>query len=138
VLHRAAQARYPRSALRDLPEPWREIAFSPEDDELVLLPRFRHGVKFAHHDIRSGPRDGPFDLVLCRYLAFTYFDETGQRDMARALASVIEPGGALVLGNREKPPSDEPDFMDWKARLRVFRRCAALEAVPESAPSADR
>jgi chemotaxis protein methyltransferase CheR len=136
VLHRAAQARYPRSALRDLPEPLRKIAFSAEDDELVLLPRFRRGVKFAHHDIRSGPPGGPFDLVLCRYLAFTYFDDTGQCDMTRALASVIEPGGALVLGNREKPPSGEPDFTDWKARLHVFRRCAALEAMPGSAPSA--
>jgi chemotaxis protein methyltransferase CheR len=134
VLHRAAQARYPRSALRDLPAPWRETAFSPEDDELVLLPRFRRGVKFAHHDIRSGPPNGPFDLVLCRYLAFTYFDDIGQRDMARALASVIEPGGALILGNRENPPSDETGFKDWKPRLRVFQRCTDSRSSSDRAP----
>jgi chemotaxis protein methyltransferase CheR len=134
VLHRAAQARYPRSALRDLPEPWRETAFSPEDDELVLLPRFRRGVRFAQHDIRSGPPDGPFDLVLCRYLAFTYFDDTGQGDMARALASVIEPGGALILGNRENPPSDETGFKDWKPRLRVFQRCTDSRSSLDRAP----
>jgi chemotaxis protein methyltransferase CheR len=123
VLRRADQGRYPSSALRDLPAPWREAAFSQEGDEFVLLPRFRGGVTLAQHDIRSGPPDGPFDLVMCRYLAFTYFDDAGQRDMARALARVIRPGGALVLGNREAPPADESGFCAWAPRLRVFRRC---------------
>jgi chemotaxis protein methyltransferase CheR len=110
VLRRADQAGYPRSALRDLPAAWCETAFSQDGDEWVLLPRFRRGVTLAQHDIRTGPPDGPFDLVLCRYLAFTYFDDAGQRAMLRTLARVIRPDGALVLGNRE--------------RLRVFQRCA--------------
>jgi chemotaxis protein methyltransferase CheR len=122
VLRRADQARYPSSAMRDLPVRWRETAFSPEGDELVLLPTFRSGVTFAQHDIRSGPPDGSFDLVLCRYLAFTYFDDAGQRDTLRALARVTRPGGALVLGNREELPLGERSFGDWAPRLRVFRR----------------
>jgi chemotaxis protein methyltransferase CheR len=124
VLQRADQARYPRSALRDLPTELREAAFDQDGDEWVLRPRFRRGVTLARHDIRSGPPDGPFDLVLCRYLAFTYFDEAGQREMAKALARVMRPGAALVLGNREAPPVDEPGFSPWSQRLRVFRRCA--------------
>jgi chemotaxis protein methyltransferase CheR len=127
VLRRAAQARYPQSALRDLPTDLREAAFDQDGDEFVLLPRFRRGVTLARHDIRSGPPDGPFDLVLCRYLAFTYFDEVGQHDMTRALARVMRPGGALVLGNREAPPAGEPEFSPWSQRLRVFRRCADLQ-----------
>ncbi len=124
VLRRADLARYPRSALRDLPTELREAAFDQDGDEFVLLPRFRRGVRLAQHDIRSGTPEGPFDLVLCRYLAFTYFDEAGQRDMTRALARVVRPGGALVLGNREAPPAGEPGFSPWSQRLRVYRRCA--------------
>lgn len=127
VLRRADQARYPRSALRDLPTELREAAFDQDGDELVLLPRFRRGVTLAQHDIRSGPPAGPFDLVLCRYLAFTYFDEAGQREMVRAPARVMRPGGALVLGNREAPPAGEPGFSPWSQRLRIFRRCAYSE-----------
>jgi chemotaxis protein methyltransferase CheR len=123
VLGRADQARYPPSALRDLPAELREAAFEQDGDELVLLPRFRSGVRLARHDIRSGPPDGPFDLVLCRYLAFTYFDDAGQRNMVRALSRVMRQGAALVLGNREAPPADEPGFCPWAARLRIFRRC---------------
>jgi chemotaxis protein methyltransferase CheR len=124
VLRRADQARYPQSALRDLPADLREAAFDQDGDEFVLLPRFRRGVTLAQHDIRSGPPEGSFDLVLCRYLAFTYFDESGQRDMTRALARVVRPGGALVLGNREAPPAGEPGFSPWSQRLRVYRRSA--------------
>jgi chemotaxis protein methyltransferase CheR len=125
VLGRADQARYPRSALRDLPIELQEAAFDQDGDEFVLLPRFRRGVTLAQHDIRSGPPpDERFDLVLCRYLAFTYFDEAGQRDMTRALAGAMRPGAALVLGNRETLPADDPGFRPWSQRLRVFRRCA--------------
>jgi chemotaxis protein methyltransferase CheR len=123
VLRRADQARYPPSALRDLPPELRSAAFEQDGDELALRPRFRRGVTLARHDIRSGPPDGPFDLVLCRYLAFTYFDDTGQREMLRALARVMRPSGALVLGNREAPPAGETGFCPWAPRLRVFRRC---------------
>lgn len=122
VLQRADEARYPPSALRDLPAGWREAAFGPEDDELVLQSRFRRDVTFAQHDIRGGPPDGPFDLIFCRYQAFTYFDEAGQRDTLRALARVTLPGAALILGNREGPPAGEPSFHDWAPRLRIFRR----------------
>ena len=127
VLQRAERARYPSSAMKDLPEPWRDTAFDTEGDELVLLPRFRRAVTFMEHDIRSGPPDGRFDLVLCRYLAFTYFDDTGQRKTLRALVRATRPGGALVLGNREELPGGEPGFCDWAPRLRVFQRCTADE-----------
>lgn len=132
MLQRAERARYLPSAMKDLPAPWREAAFRPDGDELLLLPQFRDGVTFTQHDIRSGPpQDGLFDLVLCRYLAFTYFDDAGQRETARTLARAMHPGGALVLGNREEPPPSEPGFAEWAPKLRVFRRFI------EDAPIAD-
>jgi chemotaxis protein methyltransferase CheR len=52
VLQCADKARYPQSALRDLPTELREAAFDQDDDEWVLLPRFRRSVTLAQHDIR--------------------------------------------------------------------------------------
>ena len=133
VLQRAARARYPHSAVRDLPAAWREAAFITEDDELVLEPRFRQNVTFTAHDIRNEPPDGPFDLILCRYQAFTYFDEAGQRETLRTLARVTQPGAVLILGSREGLPSDESSFCSTSPRLGVFQRQAALPPAPLTA-----
>ena len=121
VLDRAERGHYPRSAVRDLPATWRQAAFHAVEDELVLHPRFRGAVTFVRHDIRDPPPPGPFDLVLCRYQAFTYFDDAGQRATTGTFAQVMEPGAVLVLGSREQLP-DEGAFTPWSQRLGVFRR----------------
>lgn len=122
VLQRANKARYPSSALRDLPAAWREVAFSSEDGEQVLDSKFRGDVAFVQHDIRDDPPDGPFDLVLCRYQAFTYFDDAGQRNTSRAFARVTLPGAVLVLGGRESVPRGELGFRELVPRLGIFQR----------------
>jgi chemotaxis protein methyltransferase CheR len=122
MLRRAAEGRYPRSALRELPGPWRDAAFARHGDELVLASRFRRHVVLARHDIRAQPPRGPFDLVLCRNLAFTYFDEAGQRETVRRLAGVTRSGAALVVGRHEDLPGGEAGFDPWAPRLGVFRR----------------
>ena len=110
MLRRATAARYAPPSLRDLPPAWRAAAFAPDGDELVLRPRFRGLVTVARHDLRSEPPAGPFDLVLCRNVAFTYFDETGRRDALRRIADVMEPGAVLVVGAHERLPAGEPGF----------------------------
>lgn len=122
MLRRSHEARYPPSALREIPASWREAAFIPDDGEFVLLPRFRRHVTIARHDIRAEPPSGPFDLVLCRYLSFTYFDDAGQRDTLRRLASVSRPGAALVIGTHEDLPAGEAGFIPWAPQLGVYRR----------------
>ena len=51
--------------------------------------------------------DGPFDLVLCRYLAFTYYDEELQREVLARLRARLAPGGLLVLGAKERLPASD-------------------------------
>jgi chemotaxis protein methyltransferase CheR len=76
----------------------------------------------ARHDIRTPPPHGPFDLVMCRNLAFTYFDRDLQRATGARLADVLRPGGALVLGGHEALPKDLHGFEPWSAPHRVYRR----------------
>ena len=87
-----------------------------------MLPRFRRDVVLLAHDVRDEPPGGPFDLVLCRYMALTYFDEAGRRDTVRRLAAVTRRGGALVIGTHEQLPDGGPGFVGWARRLGVFRR----------------
>jgi chemotaxis protein methyltransferase CheR len=97
MLRRAEAARYPPSALRELPD---RSAFTHG----VLDERYRRHVTFKQHDVRDDPPPGPFDLVLCRNLAFTYFDEATQRDVLRRIASVTN---VLVIGAHERLPDGE-------------------------------
>jgi chemotaxis protein methyltransferase CheR len=122
VLARARRALYPASSLRELPERWRDEAFVPESAGFHLRPEHREAVRFLRHDVRTTPPDGPFDLVLCRNLAFTYFDERGRRVVAALLAGGLRPGGALVLGSHETLPADCPELEPWPGVPLVHRR----------------
>jgi chemotaxis protein methyltransferase CheR len=104
MLERARRGCYPRGTLRELPEPWRHAAFDPRGDVHCLRPAFRVGVRFECVDLRSRVCEGPFDLVSCRNLAFTYFDEGSRARVAKALLSVLRPGGVLWIGAKEALP----------------------------------
>jgi chemotaxis protein methyltransferase CheR len=107
-LERARRACYPRASLRELPAGWSERAFVPEGREVCLKPELRAPVRFLRADLRQEAPPGPFDLILCRNLAFTYFDEADQRRVAARLAARLAPGGALLIGARERLPALPP------------------------------
>jgi chemotaxis protein methyltransferase CheR len=104
VLARAERGGYPVGCLRELPERLRALAFEQRGSEWFVLPPFRAGVRFERGDLRAETPDGPFDVVLCRNVAFTYFAEALQRRVAQALASALRPGGLLVVGAGEVLP----------------------------------
>jgi chemotaxis protein methyltransferase CheR len=107
LLRRARRACYPPSSLRALPETWR-TAFAKSGDEFCLNPAYRIPVRFLAQDIRRDFPDGLFDLVLCRNLVFTYFQEPLQAAIAGCLAKVLVPGGLLLLGSHESLPEAVP------------------------------
>jgi chemotaxis protein methyltransferase CheR len=104
LLRRARRAAYPTSALEELPATWRARAFEWSDRAYRLRDEFRRGVEFHQQDIRRVMPGGPFDLILCRNLAFTYFELELQRLIQRKLAQRLVPGGALLIGAHEALP----------------------------------
>lgn len=122
VIRRARAACYSAGSLRDLPNAWRARAFVPRDDLWCLRPELRRNVTLLRHDVRAGPPDGPFDLLLCRNLALTYFDLELQREVCGRLAACLHPGGALVVGVHESLPEGIAGLAPWPGGRGVYRK----------------
>lgn len=118
VLVRAERARYHEGSLRELPPRWR-AAFERRGDEWSLPERYRACVRFARADLRRERPKGVFDLVLCRNLAFTYFDQPTQRRVAGELAAALHPGGVLVVGRGEQLPPESVGFRRAEPEIYV-------------------
>ena len=121
MLERAKAGCYGRSSLKDLPEEWRERGFARRGPFFCLAGEFRRDVEFELQDIRETMPDGPFDVVLCRNLAFTYFDEALQRRILDRLRERVSPGGFLVLGSHEVLPAGDGGFAPIAAKLPIYR-----------------
>jgi chemotaxis protein methyltransferase CheR len=105
LLERARRACYPASSLRELPGEWVTRAFERRDSHQCLRPALREGVSFLEQDLRRESPGGGFHTVLCRNLAFTYFDAETQQAVLARLRDCLLPGGVLVIGSHESLPA---------------------------------
>lgn len=121
-LSRAESACYSAGSLKDLPADWRMAAFDTRDRLFCLRPEFRTAVQFERLDMRESLPPGPFHLVLCRNLAFTYFDEATQRKTVTELAARMPSGSILLLGKHEHLPAGSLEFEAVSAHQAVYRR----------------
>ena len=121
-LGRAREARYSAGCLKELPVRWRMSAFEKEGDEFVLRDELRDDVELLRQDIRRDMPDGPFHLILCRYLAFTYFDAPLQHGIAERLLTRTMANGFVALGKHELWPMDVPGLVEAQPGLRVYRK----------------
>lgn len=137
VLQRARRACYAPSSLKELPAAWFTAAFERRGEEYCLRPEHRRHVVVRRHDVRTGAPDGPFDLVLCRNLAFTYFAPAQQRLTCETIAAALRPGAALIVGSHERLPADVTGFEPWPGAPRGVHRRTAVERIA-ARPSAGR
>jgi chemotaxis protein methyltransferase CheR len=122
MIKRGEAACYARSSLKDLPPQWVEQAFTRCGPLLCLKEEIRDGIQFELRDIRRSMPDGLFDLILCRNLAFTYFDAAPQRRISDQLRQRLWLGGFLVLGTHEALPGEASGFKLISPHLPVYRR----------------
>lgn len=121
-INRALLGCYTAGSLRQLPKAWLVAAFEETDCRFRLKTKFRANVEFRQQDIRTELPIGPFDLVLCRNLVFTYFEEQLQREIAGSLHDRLVPGGVLVLGMHEVLPRGITGFRALEPRLPIYRK----------------
>jgi chemotaxis protein methyltransferase CheR len=123
VLRRAEDAAYGWGSVKELPEAWRARGFVRRDGLYVLRPEYQRPVTLRRHDVREPPPEGPFDLVLCRNVAFTYLAHERQRMVLAHLAHAVRVGGALVIGAHESLPGDGGGrFRPWPGARCVYGR----------------
>jgi chemotaxis protein methyltransferase CheR len=133
LLRRARRACYPASSVKAVPEATRAAAFLERGGELCLRDEYRRPVTLRRHDVRDGAPGGPFDLVLCRNLAFTYFEPELQLAVGRAIAASLRPAGALVIGAHESLPNGLDELEPWSANEGIYRAIR-----PRAGPRLDR
>jgi len=122
MLERARAALYAPSSLRELPADLRERGFVEKDGLLRLRPEIRAAVSFLRQDLRREMPDGPFDLLFCRNLVFTYFARDLRCKMAGRFRERLRPGGLLILGAKERLPERVEGYAPAAAGLAVHRR----------------
>ncbi len=106
LVERARRGAYESGSLRELPPPLRDAALVREGGVFVVREEVRRAVTFEVRDIRKELPQGPFDVVMCRNVAFTYFDARAQLEVGARLVALLSEGGVLVVGAREAVPSE--------------------------------
>jgi chemotaxis protein methyltransferase CheR len=125
LLERARRGCYRRATLRELPSQWVDTAFDPHDGEQCLRPEYREGLDFRCEDLRQRMPEGPFHLVLCRNVAFTYFARPVQRELLPRLLEHLVPEGLLALGAHESLPEGATGLVPAAGALPLFHRADA-------------
>jgi chemotaxis protein methyltransferase CheR len=119
MLARARKGCFKGGSLREMPLDLIEEAFDREDSLYCVRPNHRAGIDFASQDLRAETPPSLFELILCRYVAFTYFTLPLQHAVLARLEDQLEPGGYLVIGSDEElpegaggltPVADAPEF----------------------------
>lgn len=125
MLARARDGCFKPSSLRELPPPLIEQAFDRVGSQLCIRPKFRDGIEFLGQDLRTEMPLYTFDLILCRYVAFTYFAVPLQRKVLVGMLKRLRPEGYLVIGTHEQLPGDVPELVSPFGGPQIFQRRSA-------------
>ena len=129
-LQRASTAVYDPSSLREVPAILRQRYFCRQDHHWRLDAAIAGQVRFAVHNLMVDPLPADLDLILCRYLVFTYY--RGERRLLAAshLWQALRQGGALMIGHKEQLGSADALFTPWPGAAGVFRKQADAADSP--------
>ena len=120
LLQRAHEGKYSLGSLKELPSILLKQAFDQEGRLYYLKERFKENIEFLPQDIRKQLPEGYFDVILCRNLVFTYFDQDLQKLILEKLLNHLFGGGFLIIGMHEKLPFSHPSLIPYEDHLPVF------------------
>lgn len=122
MLDRARRGQYGMNSLKDLPPGWLRMGFVQLDHFYTVQKRYRKTVSLMQQDIRSAMPDGPFHLIMCRNLVFTYFSDPLQHEMERQLGERLVSAGVLIMGKRECLPPGSETFVAYDGRQSIYQK----------------
>ena len=127
MLDRARRGCFAPTSLRELPQRFVDQAFDREGALYCIKPRYREGVEFPHRDLRSEAPDRLFDLILCHYVAFTYFADALQRRVLMRLVARLAPHGYLAIGTHEQLPIGAVTLQPLPGAPQIFTPKPSLD-----------
>lgn len=122
ILERAHAGIYSKGSLKEVPEELTNQAFIKYDEGYKLKDKFKTGVEYTVQDIRKQLPKGKFDIILCRNLVFTYFDEDLQINILNKIEGKLAPGGFLIIGAHESLPSVDKTLIPYKNNKCIYHR----------------
>lgn len=122
MLARAREACFDVTSLRELPPYLVAQAFDRAGDLYCVKPRHRERIDFLHQDLRAHAPTHSFDLILCRYVAFTYFSLPVQKQVLGRILDRLLPKGYLAIGTHEKLPGDGPMLRQLTGAPQIFQK----------------
>ena len=122
MLARAQKACFEQTSLHELPLHLIEQAFDRAGPLYCVKPVHREGINFLHQDLRLEVPNRLFDLILCRYVAFTYFELPLQRKVLVRLTHQLLPNGYLVIGTHEQLPNGGPTLTPLAGSPQIFEK----------------
>ncbi|MGB0969806.1 MAG: chemotaxis protein CheB [Mycobacterium sp.] len=112
---------YPVTALKDIPEEWRERYFSIQGDQAHVHKHLRDLLVIARQDLTVDPPLVRMDLVTCRNLLIYLVPETQARVLA-SFHAALNPRGLLFLGRSESVPADMEFFATQNAASKIYMK----------------
>ncbi|HVO13744.1 MAG TPA: CheR family methyltransferase [Alphaproteobacteria bacterium] len=125
MLERAREGCFAATSVKELPPQFRGEALERVGERFCVRAPHRAGITFLRQDIRSEAPPGPFDLVLCRYLAFTYFTPGLQWQVLARLLRSLRPEGYLAIGTHERLPETGAGLIAAAGSEQIFQRQSA-------------
>lgn len=100
-LERASNALYASGSLREVPSDILDRWFSRTNGMWLVDERVKELVRFQRRNLMEDAPPSGLDLVLCRYLVFTYYRGERLMKAAERLWGALRPGGLLMTGRSE-------------------------------------
>ncbi|HUI22334.1 MAG TPA: CheR family methyltransferase [Methylocella sp.] len=124
MIGRAREACFEQTSLRELPLHLVRQSFDQVGLLYCVRPQHREGIDFLQQDLRFEAPAPFFDLILCRYVAFTYFEVPLQRQVLARIAERLLPNGYLVIGTHEELPRDGSELTPLADAPQIFQKAA--------------
>ncbi len=124
ALSRSRTGRYPGGALKEVPSGIKKKHFRPDPDHpnhYLITGEVKDRVVFEYRDISKSLPEDMYDLICCRNLVYTYFSCERQEEFTVKIATLLHPGGFLILGAHENLPATE-HFVPENQSLGIYRK----------------
>ena len=121
VLGTARRGGYDESRIKGVDSKLRARYFkASENGEHVVVPKVRNMVHFAVLNLMGAwPMKGPFDVIFLRNVMI-YFDAPTRQWLCRRMATLLRPGGHLLIGHSETLGRSAPGLNS--VQPAVYRR----------------